>query len=76
MDTLLHVKILLVEEVDSLKISSLDQKYVSTAEHIINGEAFQLVQQFINRFEGKVNIKGEISTSSVLAALNDFLKLA
>lgn len=75
MDTLLHVKILLVEEVDSLKISSLDQKYVSTAEHIINGEAFQLVQQFINRFEGKVNIKGEISTSSVLAALNDFLKL-
>ncbi|EHN00666.1 YNL313C-like protein [Saccharomyces cerevisiae x Saccharomyces kudriavzevii VIN7] len=74
MDTLLHAKILLAADVESLKTGSLDQRYVSKAEHIIGGESYQLVQQFVDQFKGKVNIAGDISTSSVLRALRIFLE--
>ncbi|CAI4687145.1 BAL_1a_G0043360.mRNA.1.CDS.1 [Saccharomyces cerevisiae] len=75
METLLHVKILLSAEVESLKSGSFDQTYVKKAEHIISGESYQLVQQFVDKFKGKISISGEISTSSVIAALNDFLNV-
>ncbi|QHS75622.1 tetratricopeptide repeat-containing protein EMW1 [Saccharomyces paradoxus] len=75
MDTLLHAKILLTAEVESLRTGPFDQTNVGKAEHIIRGESYQLVQQFVNQFEGKINISGGISTSSVIAALNDFLNV-
>ncbi|AJT30885.1 Emw1p [Saccharomyces cerevisiae YJM1463] len=75
METLLHTKLLLSAEVDSLKSGSFDQTYVKKAEHIISGESYQLVQQFVDKFKGKISISGEISTSSVIAALNDFLNV-
>lgn len=75
METLLHTKLLLSAEVESLKSGSFDQTYVKKAEHIISGESYQLVQQFVDKFKGKISISGEISTSSVIAALNDFLNV-
>lgn len=75
METLLHAKLLLSAEVESLKSGSFDQTYVKKAEHIISGESYQLVQQFVDKFKGKISISGEISTSSVIAALNDFLNV-
>lgn len=75
MDTLLHAKILLTAEVESLKTGPFDQTYVGKAEHIIRGESYQIVQQFVDQFEGKINISGETSPSSVIAALNDFLNV-
>ena len=75
MDTLLHARILLTAEVESLKTGPLDPRYVREAEHIISGESYQLVQQFVDRFKGKIKISGEISACSVIAALNEFLEI-
>lgn len=54
METLLHAKLLLSAEVESLKSGSFDQTYVKKAEHIISGESYQLVQQFVDKFKEKL----------------------
>ncbi|EJS42104.1 YNL313C [Saccharomyces arboricola H-6] len=75
MDTLLHAKTLLVQEVESVKTNSSNQNCINKAEHIINGESYQLVQQFLDQFGGRVNVTGDISASSVIAALEDFIRV-